>query len=39
MEGKLDLSSQCNMAARGANAILKAVQSSILPGQGRNTEE
>ena len=39
MEDKLDISLQCDMAVKGANAILSWVQWSIMLGQSENIEK
>lgn len=39
MEDKLDISLQCNMAAKGADAILNWIQWSIMLGQSKNIEK
>lgn len=38
MEEKLDISLQCNMAAKGADAVLNWLQWSIMLGQSKNRE-
>lgn len=39
MEDKLDISLQCDMAVKEANAILSSVQRSIMLGQSKNIEK
>lgn len=39
MEDKLDISLQCNMAAKGTDAILNRIQWSIMLGQSKNIEK